>query len=33
MGKEKKAVKKKKLPKIKPINNFALMAFLTLLRL
>ena len=30
MGKEKKAVKKKKLPKIKPINNFALMAFLTL---
>ena len=30
MAKEKKAVKKKKLPKIKPINNFALLAFLTL---
>ena len=30
MAKEKKAVKKKKLPKINPINNFALLAFLTL---
>ncbi len=30
MAKGKKAAKKKKLPKIKPINNFALMAFLTL---
>lgn len=30
MAKDKKTAKKKKLPKIKPINNFALMAFLTL---
>lgn len=30
MAKDKKTPKKKKLPKIKPINNFALMAFLTL---
>ncbi len=30
MPKSKAAAKKKKLPKIKPINNFALMAFLTL---
>ena len=30
MAKKNKAAKKKKIPKIKPINNFALMAFLTL---
>lgn len=30
MTKKNKAAKKKKIPKIKPINNFALMAFLTL---
>ena len=33
MAKREKGAKKKKLPKIKPINNFLLMAFLTLFEL